>query len=201
MLINKENKDYRLYSWNVNSIIILSTFGILLLYLSNTFLYDDIKQVWADSVIATIPVGHNPEGVAYNGYTHDVYVANYGDNTVAVINSSNQVIATIPVGDGPTGIGCCPDGGQVLVSNSRSNTITRIAGNEVITIPVGRDYQFGVVDNPSNGDRYIVDLFHSRVEVTNPTHPNQVFPPIYDPAMLAPFDIAYISRYWLYVCN
>ncbi len=160
MLINKENKNYRIDSFTAPSIIILSTFAILFLYISSTFLFENIKQVWADSVVATIPVGHNPEGVAYNPQTRDVYVANYGDNTVSVINPANQVIATIPVGEGPTGIGCCGEGEQTLVSNSRSNTISRITtDNQVTTIPVGRDYQFGVADSLMNGDRYVVTFF------------------------------------------
>ena len=66
MLINKENKDYRNNSFNVRSIVILSTFVILLLYLSNAFLLDEIKQAWADAVVATIGIGDRPNGVAYD---------------------------------------------------------------------------------------------------------------------------------------
>ena len=91
----------------------------------------------------------------------------------------------------------------MLVSNSRSNNISRITpDNQVTTIPVGRDYQFGVAESISNGNRYVADLFHSRVEVTNPIHPNPLIVSVYDIAILAPFDIAYSpSTYDLYVAN
>ncbi len=119
MLINKENKDYRINSWNVKSIIILSTFAILLLYLSNTFLFENIKHVWADSVIATLPVGTAPLGVAYGPDDSRVYVDNFFSNpgTVSVIDTStNTVIANITVGSQPLGAAYDPDDGRVYVS-------------------------------------------------------------------------------------
>ena len=57
-------------------------------------------------VIATIPVGDDPNGVRVNLSTNRIYVANQADDTVTVIDgTSNAVIATVPVGDKPMAIG------------------------------------------------------------------------------------------------
>ena len=56
-------------------------------------------------VTATIPVGTNPEGVAYDAGKGEMFIANYGSNTVSVISdSSNTVVATVPVGIEPVGV-------------------------------------------------------------------------------------------------
>jgi len=39
------------------------------------------------TVTATVPVGQNPGGVAVDPGTHTVYVTNFDDNTVSVIES------------------------------------------------------------------------------------------------------------------
>ena len=112
MLINRENKDYRIDSPNAQFIIILSTFGILLLYLSNTFLFDDIKQVWA------VPVGNGPTGVAYDSKDGRMYVANLYSNSVSVIDTNtNTVISTLGVGTNPYGVAYDSNDGRVYVDN------------------------------------------------------------------------------------
>ena len=59
------------------------------------------------SVTATIPVGTYPSEVAVSPtgpYAGDIYVTNYGSDTVSVINpATNTVVATIPLGFAPTG--------------------------------------------------------------------------------------------------
>jgi YVTN family beta-propeller protein len=50
-------------------------------------------------VVATIPVGINPHGVAVAPDAKHVYVASAGSSTVSVIDTvSNAVVATIAVG-------------------------------------------------------------------------------------------------------
>lgn len=64
-----------------------------------------------------------------------LYVANLGDNTVSVIETSgNTVIATVPVGLNPRGVTVRPDGQVVYVANSGDQTISVIetASNTVI---------------------------------------------------------------------
>ena len=69
-----------------------------------------------------------------------VYVANYGSNTVSVIDGkTNQVVASdITVGQNPAGITVNPATNMVYVANSgsnTSNTVSVIDGktNQVVT--------------------------------------------------------------------
>ena len=56
----------------------------------------------AGFVIATIPVGSSPAGIAFNPDNGFLYVANLDSNTVSVIDpATNTVVVTIPVGSGP----------------------------------------------------------------------------------------------------
>jgi YVTN family beta-propeller protein len=50
-----------------------------------------------NTLVATIPVGSSPFGVAVNLLTRRVYAANAGDNTISVIDErTNTVIANVP---------------------------------------------------------------------------------------------------------
>jgi YVTN family beta-propeller protein len=68
-----------------------------------------------DKVVATVPVGANPNGVAVspNGPdAGDIYVTNNGSENVSVIDpSTDKVVATIPVGGRPSiGVAVSPTG-------------------------------------------------------------------------------------------
>src|SRR5579859_7805913 len=70
------------------------------------------------SVIATIPVGASPDGVAANRKTDVVYVTDGSAGTVSVINGrTNTVTATIPVGSGPNGPAVNTKTNTVYVAN------------------------------------------------------------------------------------
>jgi YVTN family beta-propeller protein len=50
----------------------------------------------SNKVTATVPVGHDPTGVAVTPDGSKIYVTNYGGNTVSVVNTiSNRVEATV----------------------------------------------------------------------------------------------------------
>jgi YVTN family beta-propeller protein len=66
----------------------------------NCDLNNPIDAVGFGTVLATVPVGHNPVmvSVLQDGITPRAYVANYADSTVSVVNLiTNTVTATIPV--------------------------------------------------------------------------------------------------------
>jgi len=88
-------------------------------------------------VIATIPVGVFPAGVAVNEKTNAVYVTNFGNRanhfkgTVSVISGrTNTVTATIGVGRQPQGIAADPKTNTIYVANSQPgvNTVSVISG-------------------------------------------------------------------------
>jgi YVTN family beta-propeller protein len=124
-------------------------------YITNHF--DDTVSVLAtatNTVIATVPVGVEPTGVAVTPDGAAVYVANQGSATVSVLaTATNTVIATVPVGGGPFGVAVTPDGAAVYVANQRSATVSVLATatNTVIaTVPVGnRPVGFGQFIGPA----------------------------------------------------
>jgi YVTN family beta-propeller protein len=69
-----------------------------------------------------------------------VYIANYGDNTISVINTAtNTVTATIPVCKEPAGLSVSPDGSKVYVAYygcDTVNVINAVTDTISATIPV-----------------------------------------------------------------
>jgi YVTN family beta-propeller protein len=94
-----------------------------------------------NTVIATVPVGTSPWGVAVNPVLHRVYVANNGSNSISVINTDTQtVVATVPVGTLPVGVAVRPDGTRAYVTNFLDSSVSVIdtSSNTVVdTIILG----------------------------------------------------------------
>ena len=90
-------------------------------YITNgSFSNNDVSVIdtATNTVIATIPVGSTPYGVAVTPDGSKVYVTNFGSNTVSVIDgATNTVIATIPIANSPGGVAVTPDGSKVYVTN------------------------------------------------------------------------------------
>ena len=96
----------------------------------------------SNTVVATVPVGAFPRGVAITPDGAFAYVTNASAIDVSVIaTSTNAVVATVPVGVSPLGVAITPDGafayvthfttlGSVFVLSTASNTV-------VATVPVG----------------------------------------------------------------
>ncbi|MGH6853638.1 MAG: YncE family protein, partial [Methylocella sp.] len=69
------------------------------------------------------------------------YVANYGANTVSVIDTaSNTGVATVPVEGGARGVAVTPNGKHAYVTNWGSATVSVIdtaSNTVVVTVPLG----------------------------------------------------------------
>src|SRR5207245_3385889 len=95
----------------------------------------------AETVVATVPVGSIPEGVAYDSARGEVFVTNLVDGTVSVISdSTNAVVATVRVGSSPIGAAYDSARGEVFVTNDGSNTVSVISDSTntvVASVPVG----------------------------------------------------------------
>ena len=119
-----------------------------------------------EAVVATIPVGAKPVGVAVNTTTNRVYVANRFSNpaTVSVIDgATNVVIATIPVTVGsqlfsePFAVAVNPTTNRVYVSHDKGMGHVSVidgATNAVIATITVR-VPIGVAVNPTTNRVYV----------------------------------------------
>ncbi|MDY7965682.1 YncE family protein, partial [Bacillus thuringiensis] len=116
------------------------------------------------------------------------YVANFGSNTVSVIDtSSNTVVATVPVGVAPSSVAVTPNEKFVYVANSSSSTVSVIdtSSNTVIaTVPVGF-LPLGVAVTPNSKFAYVTNAGSSTVSVID-TSSNTVVATV--PVGVAPFN-------------
>ncbi|MGA9941631.1 MAG: YncE family protein [Nitrososphaeraceae archaeon] len=132
------------------NIIVLTSFVVLF---SNTyaFLYPEVHEKTLYEItnqssskqIAHIPVGNAPETIGVNPHTNMMYVANYLDNTVSVIDGENntKIGDDIPVGSSPEAIGVNEDTNTIYVANLDNNTVSVIDGEnntKIDDIPVGK---------------------------------------------------------------
>ncbi len=123
-----------------------------------------------NGVVATIPVGTQPTGVAVNATATRVYVTNRGSSTVAVIDAANNaVIAAVPVSAEPTGVAVNRAGTRIYVANFAANGLTVVDGtsNTVIAVvPVGGS-PFGVAVNPAGTRAYVANHADGTVSVVD----------------------------------
>ena len=97
-----------------------------------------VASAWALTLSATVSVGDEPRGVAVSPDSDTVYVTNFADDTVSVINAStNAVTATVSVGDAPDGVAVSPDSDTVYVTNFADDTVSVInASTNAVTATV-----------------------------------------------------------------
>jgi YVTN family beta-propeller protein len=100
------------------------------------------------------------EDIAYDGTNGDLYVTNYDNDSVTVINGSlNQVVTQIPAGRGPRGLAFDSANNEIVVANFDSNNVTVIStttDKDVGFITVGGAPE-GVAYDAANGEVYVTD--------------------------------------------
>lgn len=76
-----------------------------------------------------IPVGGTPSAVAFNPRTRTLYVSNYDDDTLTVIDmKSGTPTATVAVGHHPEAVAVDAERNLVFVANTHGNSVTVIDG-------------------------------------------------------------------------
>ena len=145
--------------------------GILLTVFIVFILVSNSPASYAYTLLTSIQVGTSPEAVAFDSATGNVYVANYGSNTVSVING-NSVTATISVGSGPDT--STSGNGNVYVANYGGNSISVITGNSVTATIGSVTTPSSVVFDSSNTNMYAAEINQNSVAVistqnTSPT--------------------------------
>jgi len=148
-----------------------------------------------DTVIATVTVGAKPRALLWDSIHNKIFVANYNDSSVTVIDgTSNQVITTIRVGRFPYNLCLNTNNGKVYVTNYGSNSVTIIDGasNEVVaTVPVGTNPR-AVCFNSNNNRVYVSNYRSASVTVIDGNN-NQVITTV--PVDTNPVALVYSPEY------
>jgi YVTN family beta-propeller protein len=105
------------------------------------------------SQVKRISVGVIPCALAVNAKNNTIYVVNYADSTVTVVDTEKgHVVTTIRVGKGPQAIAVDPRVNRVYVANTHENSVTVIDDQRNIaigTIPAGKNpFAITVSSNP-----------------------------------------------------
>ncbi len=112
--------------------------------------YDETSH--ASTIIKT---GSYPCAVAINSRTNRIYVVNYADESVTVIDGEkNRVLATLSVGEHPQAVAVNERDNVVYVANVHGNSITVIDGSRnVIARTIGAGVSpYGITVNEKTGE-------------------------------------------------
>jgi YVTN family beta-propeller protein len=129
-----------------------------------------------NEVVATIPVGNLPAGIAITPGGKRAYVTIRGEDKVAVIDTETRtVVKTVDVGSRPANVALTPKGRRAYVTNFGSNTVSVIdtATNTVVPVPDGDAIMVGVVPigvavTPDGARVYVVNANFSPVGPPQP---------------------------------
>lgn len=110
---------------------------------------------------ATVSTGAMPCAASVDPRNGMVYVLNYADNSVTVIDGvAGKVVATIPVGDRPEAIAVDAAKDLIYVANTHSDNVTVIDGRSrkvIATLPGGRN-PYAIAIDPVSGDVYVANF-------------------------------------------
>jgi YVTN family beta-propeller protein len=127
----------------------------------------------ATHAVGSIGVGQNPEAVAVDPLRNKIYVTNYSNDSVAVIDgATNHVTATVTVGAaafGADAIAVDPLQNTIYVTTSIANSVAVIDGatNQVTaTLGVG-SIPVSVAVDPLRNTIYVANVLDNTVSVIN----------------------------------
>jgi YVTN family beta-propeller protein len=104
--------------------------GSGMLYLGHTGTAEIVSLNEKTLAVHRFTVGQIPCALAVNPQPPRIYVVNYGDQTLSVIDFRTQrAIATLPVGEHPQAVALDPERNVVYVANVHGNSVTAIDGN------------------------------------------------------------------------
>jgi YVTN family beta-propeller protein len=159
-----------------------STIGQHYGYISNMGVFGDpnnndlsVIDLATNTVVATVPVGVNPQGVTINPAGTAVYVANTGSNDFTVIDTTTYEATTTsgPGGIGASGAVVHPDGTRIYIANPDWMTgglessvwvLDRATNTIVDEISCGKG-SCGVVVHPNGKVAYVTNAFAGTIAV------------------------------------
>jgi YVTN family beta-propeller protein len=129
----------------------------------------------ANSVAATIPVGSEPIGIAYDSAKSEIFVTNTNSSTVSVISdATNKVLTSIKLntslyggGQGPTAIEYDSANSEMIVANGALNAVNVISDStnaviETVATGVGTN---GIAIDTGTGNIYAINYDDSTVSI------------------------------------
>ena len=168
----EKSKQFKLAKTDVSLLIGLLFFVVLFssptlgqhyAYISNAGVFMDgmnddlsIIDLGSNTVIATIPVGDGPQGVAINPAGTAVYVANTTSNEFTVIDAITHTATTLPAGPAPIGVAVHPNGEHIYLANA--------------DFPEGVMSTVSVIDRATN--TIIDEIFCGKGSIAVAVHPN-----------------------------
>jgi len=118
-------------------------------------------------VVAFVPVGAEPAGIAISRAGNRVYVTNANDSTVSVIDANtNTVLRTLAVSSSPFGIAVNPQGTKVAVATLGGSGVSIIDTNSYsVTAATAGASPVGVVYSPDGNRLYVSNLAGDSVTI------------------------------------
>jgi YVTN family beta-propeller protein len=110
--------------------------------------------------VSKIPVGKIPCSIAINPKTRRLYVVNYGDETLSVIDlNSKSAIATLPVGKHPQDVAVDVARNRVLVADVHGNDVTVVDGsrNVVVGKAEAGSHPYAIAIDPRSGKAFVAN--------------------------------------------
>ena len=120
----------------------------------------------ADWATATVTAGANPYALAVNPITDKVYVANYGNRSVTVIDGATNSTTTVHADSLPYAVAVNPVTNRIYVANYWGDDVTVIDGvtNDTTLVPVG-GWPIALAVNPVTDKIYVADDYTEDVTV------------------------------------
>jgi DNA-binding beta-propeller fold protein YncE len=133
--------------------------------------------VFAQQVIATVPVGPYPQSSAVNPVTNKIYVVNNncidypnpcaGNGTVTVIDGATLATNTVTVGSNPYGVAVNPITNQIYVANICGNDVTCSSYSGTVTVIDGVSLTTTTVSVGANPYVPVVNSVTNKIYVPN----------------------------------
>jgi DNA-binding beta-propeller fold protein YncE len=130
----------------------------------------DIISAGSTTVAGSVSLGVQPTFSMIDPNLNRLYVANTGDNTVSVFDTTNvnpsgspaiPLLATVKVGTTPIGVAALPNGSLFYVANSGSDDVTVVSANSfspltTVALPTGANPVW-IASEPSSSKIYVAD--------------------------------------------
>ena len=149
----------------IRTTTVLGIFAILFLSILSFAIVSTAAA--SPSVVTAVPLGGNPQGVAYDSGKREIFVANeYSDSVNVISDVTPNLVATVNIpastlGLGPFGVAYDSGKGEVFATNYHSNNVTVISDvtNSVVATIKGDRAPYGVAYDSKTGEIFVANNF------------------------------------------